>query len=95
MRGDVQRPGFGQPQPWVPARLEELDGTSIVPFAAREFDGTVNRPAPVQAGCLRYLARQVSPGKKARRLVTIISMAIAARIMPMSRWVIAVTRGDR
>lgn len=33
---------FGQPEPWLLARLEELDGTSIVPFAARELEGTVN-----------------------------------------------------
>jgi predicted molibdopterin-dependent oxidoreductase YjgC len=39
----VRRLSFGQPEPWLLARLEELDGTSIVPFAAREFGDTVNR----------------------------------------------------
>jgi hypothetical protein len=28
------------------ARLAELDGTSIEPYAAREFGGTTNRPMP-------------------------------------------------
>lgn len=39
----LRRLSFGQPEAWLLARLEELDGSSIVPFAAREFDGTVNR----------------------------------------------------
>lgn len=38
----VRRLSFGQPEPWLLARLEELDGASIVPFAARELEGTVN-----------------------------------------------------
>jgi len=40
----VRRLSFGQPEPWLRARLEELDGTSIEPFAARELEGTVNMP---------------------------------------------------
>jgi anaerobic selenocysteine-containing dehydrogenase len=42
----LRRLGFAQPQPWLLRRLEELDGTSIVPFAAQELDGTVNREIP-------------------------------------------------
>lgn len=44
----VRRLSFGQPEPWLLARLEELNGTSIVPFAARELDGTVNHTVPRQ-----------------------------------------------
>ena len=39
----VRRLSFGQPEPWLLARRAELDGTSIEPYAAREFGGTVNR----------------------------------------------------
>jgi hypothetical protein len=39
----VRRLSFGQPEPWLLARLAELNGESTVPFAAREFGGTVNR----------------------------------------------------
>ncbi|HEV2419048.1 MAG TPA: molybdopterin oxidoreductase family protein [Terriglobia bacterium] len=39
----VQRLSFGQPEPWLLARLAELNGESREPFAAREFGGTVNR----------------------------------------------------
>jgi anaerobic selenocysteine-containing dehydrogenase len=39
----VQRLSFGQPEPWLLARLEELKGKSTVPFAALEFGGTFNR----------------------------------------------------
>ncbi|MGH7103338.1 MAG: molybdopterin oxidoreductase family protein [Acetobacteraceae bacterium] len=39
----VRRLSFGQPEPWLKARLGELNGQSLVPFAAREFGGTVNR----------------------------------------------------
>ncbi|WHZ27904.1 MAG: Assimilatory nitrate reductase large subunit [Nitrospira sp.] len=39
----VRRLSFGQPEPWLLARLAELNGTSTVPFAALEFGGTVNR----------------------------------------------------
>lgn len=55
-------------------------------------------PANVQETCRSInvmLGCQVNPGKNACRLATIISIAIAARIMPMSRWVIAVILGDR
>ena len=41
----VRRLSFGQPEQWLLARLAELDGTSIEPFASREFGGTVNRAA--------------------------------------------------
>ncbi|MGB6008934.1 molybdopterin oxidoreductase family protein [Castellaniella sp.] len=33
----LRRLGFGQPEPWLLRRMAELDGTSIVPFAAREW----------------------------------------------------------
>jgi len=36
---------FGQPEPWLLARLAELNGESTEPFAAGEFGGTVDRPA--------------------------------------------------
>ncbi len=39
----VRRLSFGQPEPWLLARLAELNGDSVVPFAAQEFGGTVNR----------------------------------------------------
>ncbi len=38
----VRRLSFGQPEPWLLARLAELNGESKEPFAAREFGGTVN-----------------------------------------------------
>jgi len=38
----VRRLGFGQPEPWLLERMVEMDGTSIVPFAERELEGTVN-----------------------------------------------------
>jgi hypothetical protein len=38
----VRRLSFGQPESWLLGRMEELDGTSVVPFAERELDGTVN-----------------------------------------------------
>lgn len=39
----VRRLSFGEPEPWLLERLKELDGTSIEPFAAREYKGTFNR----------------------------------------------------
>ena len=39
----VQRLSFGEPEPWLQARREELNGESIEPFAARKFGGTVSR----------------------------------------------------
>ena len=40
----VRRLSFGQPEPWLLARLAELEwGIHRVPFAAQEFGGTVNR----------------------------------------------------
>jgi predicted molibdopterin-dependent oxidoreductase YjgC len=39
----VRRLSFGEPEPWLLARLAELNGKSKVPFAALEFGGTVNR----------------------------------------------------
>ena len=42
----VRRLSFGQPEPWLLARLAELDGTSKAPFAARQFGGAVSRAAP-------------------------------------------------
>ncbi|MBS0222186.1 MAG: hypothetical protein JSR91_15740 [Proteobacteria bacterium] len=39
----VRRLSFGQPEPWLRARRAEPDGTSIEPYAAQEFGGTVNR----------------------------------------------------
>jgi hypothetical protein len=41
----LRRLSFGQPEPWLLERLKELNGESVEPFAAREFGGTVNRPA--------------------------------------------------
>lgn len=46
----IRRLSFGQPELWLRARLEELDGTSIVPFAAREYEGTVNQEFPARNG---------------------------------------------
>jgi ferredoxin-nitrate reductase len=43
----VRRLSFGQPEPWLLARLAELNGESVEPFAAREFGGTVNHPVQV------------------------------------------------
>lgn len=37
------RLSFGQPGPWLLARLAELKGESTEPFAARQFGGTVSR----------------------------------------------------
>lgn len=42
----VRRLSFGRPEPWLLARLAELDGTSKTPFAARQFGGAVSRAAP-------------------------------------------------
>jgi hypothetical protein len=42
----VRRLSFGQPEPWLLARLGELSGESREPFAAREFGGTVNHGVP-------------------------------------------------
>jgi len=39
----VRRLSFGQPEPWLLARLAELNGKFKEPFAALEFGGTVNR----------------------------------------------------
>ncbi len=39
----VRRLSFGEPQPWLLQRLEELDGRSVEPFAAREYEGTFNQ----------------------------------------------------
>lgn len=39
----LRRLSFGAPQPWLLERLEELNGHSIMPFAARAYEGTVNR----------------------------------------------------
>ena len=41
----VRRLSFGQPEPWLLARLAELNGESNEPFAARQFGNTVNLPA--------------------------------------------------
>lgn len=38
----VKRLSFREPEPWLLARLEELNGHSLEPFAARELEGTVN-----------------------------------------------------
>jgi len=38
----VRRLSFGQPEPWLLARLAELNGETTLPFAAQEFGGTVN-----------------------------------------------------
>lgn len=42
----VRRVSFGEPEPWLLARREELDGTSIVPFAARESEGSTSQAVP-------------------------------------------------
>ncbi|HJS86353.1 MAG TPA: molybdopterin oxidoreductase family protein [Acetobacteraceae bacterium] len=42
----VRRLSFGRPEPWLLARLAELNGESTEPYAAREFGGTVNQPVP-------------------------------------------------
>ena len=39
----VRRLSFGEPEPWLLARLAELDGRSNKPYAERAFGGTVNR----------------------------------------------------
>lgn len=39
----VRRLSFGEPQPWLLERMEELNGHAIIPFAARTYDGTVNQ----------------------------------------------------
>jgi anaerobic selenocysteine-containing dehydrogenase len=39
----VRRLSFGRPEPWLLERLKDLNGESLEPFAARTFDGTVNR----------------------------------------------------
>ena len=36
----IRRLSFGAPEPWLLARLQELNGQSIEPFAARSIDGT-------------------------------------------------------
>ena len=41
----VRRLSFGQPEPWLLARLAELNGKSDEPFAAREFVGTISQAA--------------------------------------------------
>ena len=38
----IRRKGFGAPEQWLLARLAELNGESIEPFAARRFGGTNN-----------------------------------------------------
>lgn len=40
----VRRLSFGQPEPWLLARLAELTGEPKEPFAGRRLDVTVNRP---------------------------------------------------
>ncbi len=40
----VRRLSFGQSEPWILARLAELNSESNEPFAAREFGNTVNLP---------------------------------------------------
>lgn len=42
----LRRLSFGEPQPWLTERMKELDGRSVVPFAAREYEGTFNREVP-------------------------------------------------
>lgn len=42
----VRRLSFGQPEPWLLARLAELNGEMKEPFAAQEFGGTINRTGP-------------------------------------------------
>lgn len=42
----VRRLGFGRPEPWLLARLAELNGDLAQPFAARTFGNTVNLAAP-------------------------------------------------
>ena len=39
----IRRLSFSAPQPWLLERLEELNGHSIMPFAARTYEGTVNQ----------------------------------------------------
>ncbi len=41
----VQRLSFGRPEPWLLARLAELNGELTEPFAARTFGDTINVPA--------------------------------------------------
>jgi anaerobic selenocysteine-containing dehydrogenase len=44
----VRRLSFGQPEPWLLRRMQELDGTSVMPFAELELDGTVNQAMSTQ-----------------------------------------------
>jgi ferredoxin-nitrate reductase len=45
----LRRLSFGEPEPWLLARRDELTGKSVTPFAAQTFGGTVN-VIPAMAG---------------------------------------------
>ena len=40
----LRRLSFGQPEPWLRKRLEELTGATNQPFASRTFGDTVKTP---------------------------------------------------
>jgi predicted molibdopterin-dependent oxidoreductase YjgC len=42
----VKRLGFGAPEPWMQARLEELDGQRNEPFAARTYAPATTQTPP-------------------------------------------------
>jgi ferredoxin-nitrate reductase len=46
----VRRLSFGQPEPWLLARLADLNGECTEPFAARDFGDTVSAPSNGEAG---------------------------------------------
>lgn len=41
----IRHLSFGQPEPWLLARLAELNGDLIEPFAARTFGATISTSA--------------------------------------------------
>jgi hypothetical protein len=43
---NVRRLGFGSPEPWMTARLAELDGECNEPFAARRYAPQTTQIAP-------------------------------------------------
>jgi predicted molibdopterin-dependent oxidoreductase YjgC len=42
----VYRLGFGVPEPWMLARLQELDGARTEPYATRKYDSDATQTVP-------------------------------------------------